>query len=342
MTETPSNTTPPPTQVVLLPPRRRWMLRLTLLALLGSIFVNFLFAIFFADYISEVTPPYERFHSGEMLASDKIARIVTDFTIMPPHTHRLIETIEHAAKKDDIKGALLIIDSPGGLVSDSHEIYHKLRQLSEKKPVYVVMKGIAASGGYYIAMGAGPGAPIYAEPTTWTGSIGVIVPRYNATALADKIGVKAESLATGPLKDTLNPLKEMTEDEKKVWNTILQDAFERFLGVIDEGRPNLTLAQIRELATGQVYTADQAVKNGLVDQIGFEEDALAALKDKLGLKEVRVINLEHPKSLAESLLGASARATTSPADPFTHLLNASVPRAMYFFGWQAGFAFEAR
>ncbi|WP_437227484.1 signal peptide peptidase SppA [Planctomicrobium sp. SH661] len=323
-----------PISVVLVQPRRRWLFALVFMLLVGSVLVNLLLSVLCASYFAEIEPPNEKFHSGDKLATAKIARLVTDFTIMPPHTKRLIDTIKHVAKQDDVKGALLIIDSPGGLVSDSHEIYHELIKLSQKKPVFVSMKGIAASGGYYIAMGAGPGAPVYAEPTTWTGSIGVIMPRYDASELAKKVGIASDSLVTGPLKETLNPLKPMTEEEKKVWDVILDDSFKRFLKVIDDSRENLDMEQVRALATGQVYTADQAVENGLVDKIGYEEDVLEALKSKLGLKDVRVVDYSYPKSLSESLLGASARVSTP--DPVSRLLDASVPRAMYFFGWPAG------
>jgi len=319
-----------PLQVILVSPRRKWLVILLLLLLGGSLCVNLMLAALTADYVKDIQPPNEKFHSGEMLAKDKIARIVTDFTIMPPYTKRILEIIDHVDQKDDIKGVVLVIDSPGGLVSDSHEIYHKLLKLSEKKPVFVSMKGIAASGGYYIAMGAGKGAPIYAEPTTWTGSIGVIMPRYDASKLAEQFGVKADSLATGPLKDTLNPLKELTEAEKAVWMEILDDSFQRFLKVIDDSRENLTMEQVRALATGQVYTASQALEKGLVDKIGYEEDVISALKEKLQLKEVRVVNYEFPKSLAESLLGAQSR--SQQIDPISRLIEASVPRAMYLFG----------
>ncbi len=322
-----------PLPVVLVQPRRRWLVLFLLFLLGGSLCLNLLLASFFADYAKELKPPHEKFHSGDVLSKDKIARIVTDFTIMPPHTKRLIETIEHIEKQDDVKGAVLVIDSPGGLVSDSHEIYHRLIKLSQKKPVFVSMKGIAASGGYYIAMGAGKGAPIYAEPTTWTGSIGVIMPRYDATKLADQIGIKSDSLATGPLKESLNPLKEMTEEERKVWMTILDESFQRFLKVIDDSRENLDMEQVRKTATGQVYTADQALANGLIDKIGYEDDVVAALKEKLGLKEARIVQFEHPKSFAESLLGAQAQRQSF--DPVSVLMELSVPRAMYFFGWPA-------
>ncbi|WP_437194240.1 signal peptide peptidase SppA [Planctomicrobium sp. SH527] len=322
-----------PIKVIVVNPSRRWLITILILMLVGSLFVNLTLSAMKSDFTTETNAPTEKFHSGDSKATDKIARIVTDFTIMPPHTDRLLKIIEHVQKKVDVKGVLLVIDSPGGLVSDSHEIYHKLLKLSEKKPIHVYMKGIAASGGYYIAMGAGEGAPIYAEPTTWTGSIGVIMPRYDVSELANKFGIKPDSLATGPLKDTLNPLKELSEAERKVWMTILDDSFNRFLKVIDDSRANLNMDQVKALATGQVYTAQQALDLGLIDKIGYEEDVVAALKEKLGLTSVKVINYESQKSLAEILVGAQAASVQT--DPLTRVLDANVPRAMYLFGWPA-------
>ncbi len=320
-----------PIRVIVVNQSRRWLVTLLILMLLGSLFVNLTLSAMKSDFTTETNAPTEKFHSGDSAASNKIARIVTDFTIMPPHTDRLLKIVEHVQKKDDVKGVVLVIDSPGGLVSDSHEIYHKLLKLSEKKPIHVYMKGIAASGGYYIAMGAGEGAPIYAEPTTWTGSIGVIMPRFDVSELANKFGIKPDSLATGPLKDTLNPLKELTGEERKVWMAILDDSFNRFLKVIDDSRANLNMDQVKALATGQVYTAQQALDLGLIDKIGYEEDVIAALKEKLGLTSAKVVTYESQKSLAELLVGAQA--ASAPTDPLTRLLDANVPRAMYLFGW---------
>jgi len=320
-----------PPSVIVRRSRGRWLVWLLFFLLVGSCLLNLMLSALCASFLTNQDKPIEKFHSGDKLASAKIARLVTDFTIMPPHTKRLLETIKHVTESDEFKGAVLVIDSPGGLVSDSHEIYHQLRKLAKKKPVFVSMKGIAASGGYYIAMGAGPGAPIYAQPTTWTGSIGVIMPRYDASELARKIGVEPDSLVTGPLKETLNPLKPMSPEEKKVWDVILDDSFQRFLHVIDDSREKLNFAQVQALATGQVYTADQALENGLIDQIGYEEDVLEALKTRLNLKQVRVVNFSYPKSLAETLVGASSH--LQGTHPLSRLLEASVPRAMYFCGW---------
>ncbi len=324
------------TIVIIQQPSRKWIIWLLLICLGFSLLFNLGLFAAFGDYYSDLEPPTEKFHSGEVSAPDKIARLAIDFTIMPPYSERMIKAIDRVTEDESVKGVLMIIDSPGGLVSDSHQIYDKLRKLRETKPVHMAMKGIAASGGYYIAMGGTEGAPIYAEPSTWTGSIGVIIPRYNASELGGKIGVKADSLVTGPYKDTLNPLKDLTDKEREVWNVVLEDSFDKFLTVIDEGRPNLNKQQVRDLATGQIYTADQALANGLVDKIGYEEAALEDLKTALGLTEVRVISYSYPVTFAETLLGASAQVQESQLDPLTRLINSNVPRAMYMFGWHNG------
>lgn len=327
-----------PTIIIQQPSSRLWIIWSLFLLLMFSGLLNLLLIAAFADYMGTGDPPHEKFHSGEKTAKDKIARLDASSTIMPPFSTRLMESIDKIQEDDDIKGVLLVIDSPGGLVADSHQIYHKLKTLSETKPVIVQMKRLAASGGYYIAMGGGPNVQIFAEPTTWTGSIGVIIPRYDVTGLAEKVGVESDSLTTGPLKDSLNPFKKMSEAEQEVWSQIMDDAFVRFLEVIDEGRPKLDMEQIRKLATGQVYTSRQALQAGLVDQIGYEEDALEALKTQLGLTDVRVVEYQYPSTLVETLLGAGPVTpnVTIDLDPLDRLLKASVPRPMYLFGWQQG------
>lgn len=250
---------------------------------------------------------------------------------MPPFTERLLHSIDAATNDDAVKGVLLEIDSPGGLVADSHQIYDRLQRLAEKKPIYVSMKRMAASGGYYIAMGAGPESRIFAEPTTWTGSIGVIIPRYNAAGLAAKYGVKTDSLKTGEFKDSLNPFRDLTKREQDLWASILDDSFVRFVGVISKNRPLLDDAGVRSLATGQIYTAKQALENGLVDEIGFPDAAMDALQQKLGLDDARVVTYYRQPSLVELALGYSE--AKSPPSAIQTLLDASVPRAMYYCSW---------
>ncbi|MGH7199488.1 MAG: S49 family peptidase, partial [Planctomycetaceae bacterium] len=170
-----------------------------------------------------------------------------------------------------------------------------------------------------------------AEPTTWTGSIGVIIPRYDATALSEKIGITSEPLKTGEFKDALNPFREMTESEKAVWDAIIQDAFGRFIEVIDENRTQLDHSAVEELATGQVFTANQALENGLIDEIGYEEQALEALKKRLNLERARIITYDTTPSLLELATGSvEAR---QPEQQWNQWLDLTTPRALYYCSW---------
>ena len=313
---------------------RRWWSRLLFVLLLLSALLNLILLVANAMTVDGSASGAETFVSGDATSADKIAILEISGTIMPPFTARTLKTIDTLIADDNVKGVLLSVDSPGGFVADSHQIYARLLKLRQKKPIFVSMGRIAASGGYYVAMGAGPEGKIFAEPTTWTGSIGVIIPRYDVSKLAADYGVKSEPLVTGEFKDSLNPFREMTPAEDTLWREIMADSFDRFKGVIDEGRGNLTLAQVTPLATGRIFTANQALAVGLVDNIGFEEDAIEALKTHLQLTSVRVVRHQYPQTLLDTLLSTQAQA--KPIDPLQQLLDASTPRAMYFCGWQAG------
>lgn len=318
----------PPPKPGLISRFRSWVL---LSLLMASLAFNFGMVASYKEYFSEADGPSEKYHSGDRLAKEKVAIIRVSGTIMPPFTRRVIQAIEKARDDDQVKGVILAVNSPGGLVTDSHQIYHRLRQLSEKKPIYVSMGSMAASGGVYVAMGAGPSAKIFGEPTTWTGSIGVIIPHYEVAELAEKIGVRAAPLKTGEFKDALSPFRPLTDRDKALWDDIMNQSFEQFLQVIDDGREKLNLEQVRALATGQIYTARDAKANGLIDEIGYEEDAIDALKQKLGLTKTRIVSYHTPLTLVDALLG-SAQARDS-REQWQTLVDATVPRAMYFCSW---------
>ncbi len=322
-------------------PKRRWIRKLLLIALMISVMFNLGLLAKYQEYFSNVNPPLERFHSGDSNSDAKIAIIKITGTIMPPFTERTLRMIKQAKKDDKVEGVLLVIDSPGGLVADSHQIYHRLQELRKEKPVYVAMKRIAASGGIYVAMGAGESGKIFAEPTTWTGSIGVIIPRYDVSTLAEKVGVSSDSLKTGPFKDSLNPFRALNDDERTLWSGILDDAFQRFLNVIADNRKKLNYEQVKtELATGQIFTATEALNNGLVDEIGYEEDAIEALQKDLKLESVRVVSYMFQPSLVE-LLTSSVQAK-QPENELRMLLDATVPKAMYLCSWGPGLPFVDR
>jgi protease-4 len=281
------------------------------------------------DYFAQAEGPSEKYHSGDQVAPDKLALIRVTGVIMTPFSERVIKTIKKAREDKQVKGVLLVVDSPGGTVTDSHKIYHELKKLSAEKPVVVSMGSIAASGGYFVAMGAGTKGKIFAEPTTWTGSIGVIIPHYEVTEVAEKIGFKAAPLKTGEFKDSLSPFRELTSRDKEVWDNILNQSFDLFLEVIDDNRDTLTMAQVRALATGQIYTSHDAKQIGMIDEIGFEDDALAELKKLTNLENARVVTYHNAADIWDVLMGATA--SNDPATKWKSLLELTVPRAMYYF-----------
>ncbi len=324
----------PPQTIIVQQPAGSWPRVLTWLLtslLVSSLLANLVMYVEYQDYFTSDDGPHEKFHSGDRHATDKLAIIRVTGLISPPFSDRVLKAIKKAKDDKHVKGVVLAVDSPGGTVAHSHQIYHRLQELAGKKPIFVSMGSMAASGGYFVAMGAGTKARIYAQPTTWTGSIGVIIPRYEVTELAEKVGIKDAPLKTGEFKDSLSPFRPMTERDRDLWENILNQSFDLFLTVIDENRDTLDRAQVKELATGQIYTAADAKKNGMVDEIGFEEDAVEALQKMLGLSKARVVEYQHPTGLADLLLGSAK--TNDPAAQWRALLEAATPRAMYYCSW---------
>ncbi len=308
-----------------------WVRGLVVVVLVGSLLANWgqyqLWQLLGGDETQEV------FHSGEEDAAAKLAILPISGVISPPLTGRVISIVDRIEEDESIRGLLLAIDSPGGLVADSHQIYHRLEKYRSKtgNPVWVSMSRMATSGGLYVAMGGGPQSRVFAEPTTWTGSIGVIIPRYDVSEFSERFGVTVDPLKTGPLKDSLNPFRKLSDQDRIVWRAILDDAFDRFVGVVATNRPRLDEAGVRRLATGQIYTALQALENGLVDELGYEEDAIEALRSQLKLTRARVVTFRFRSSWIDLLLGQAR--TREPGQLFREWLESGVPRAMYLSSW---------
>jgi protease-4 len=203
------------------------------------------------------------------------------------------DVLELAKDDEKVKAILLRIDSPGGGVTASDVIYHELTKWKEEqqKPVVALFMDTAASGGYYIAQAADR---IVAHPTAVTGSIGVIAFLPNVSGLADKIGVKVTAVKSGPLKDMGNPFRPLEADEQRVFQNLINDMYEKFVAVVATGRKKagLTPDDVRKLADGRVYTAQDAKKTRLVDEIGYFEDALRATKTLAGVKDAKVVTYE--------------------------------------------------
>lgn len=204
------------------------------------------------------------------------------------HT-KTLQTLEQIKDDDNIKGLMLVVNSPGGGVYESAEIHDAIKAIKKSgKKVYVTMKNMAASGGYYISA---PADKIYASSETITGSLGVIMQSMNYKELADKYGVKFNTIKSGPHKDIMSPTKEMDEEERKILQSFVDESYNAFVKVISEGR-HIDTAQVKKIADGRIYSGLQAKKLNLIDEIGMEKDALKAMKEDLKAKNAEVIEFK--------------------------------------------------
>jgi protease-4 len=234
------------------------------------------------------------------------------------------EAIRAAAKDETVKANVLRVDSPGGSAHASDLIWKELAAC--KKPVVASMGDVAASGGYYISMAA---QKIYAEPGTLTGSIGVIGGKIVTGGLFDWIGMKTEVISRGANSGLVSSEKPWTDSERQVMTRLMQDIYDQFLDKALQGRKKAGVEMDKEklltLAGGRVWTGRQAKANGLVDELGTLDDAIAAAKKLAGQegKDLELLTLPRPKSFIEKI-AESAEETKSPAlklDPFVGLAD---------------------
>ena len=197
-----------------------------------------------------------------------IARIEVTGAIAGATRKQMLEGIEEVIEKK-FPALLLRIDSPGGTVGDSQEIYSALMRLREKIPIVASFGNIAASGGVYIGMGA---QHIVANPGTITGSIGVILRGNNLERLLDKVGVSFKVIKSGPYKDILAFDRELTDSEKGILQELIDVSYSQFVKTVAQAR-GLTEETVRSFADGRIFTGEQALELGVVDRLGTEEDA---------------------------------------------------------------------
>ena len=245
------------------------------------------------------------------IISEEEKRGIAGLSGEPDMVARIKEELKTAAKDKRVKAVVLRINSPGGTVTASDMIYHEIEQFKKKTNIKIIacIMDLGASGGYYVAVSADK---IVAHPTTVTGSIGVIMLNLSVEELLQKIGVKDTSVKTGTHKDMGSPLKTMTEEERKIFQGILDNMYERFLSVIAENRKNLTQEKLKLLADGRIYTARQALEYGLIDQIGYLDEAITLAKQEAGLTTARVIIYHRPGAYRNNIysqLGNSSFST---------------------------------
>ncbi len=300
----------------------------------------------------------ERFHSGKTSAKDRIAILHIDGVLMEGLTTFAQKEIERAAADDSVKAVVLRINSPGGTITASDDLHKRITQLrdgdpakkTQAKPVIVSMGGLAASGGYYIAM---PAKTLVAERTTITGSIGVYASLPNFKELGDKYGFHLEIIKAGEVKDSGSMFKEMTPHERQLWQTMVDRSYLQFIQVVEQGRPQLKgklqenididetlpvrdekatqkhLNYTRYRADGGIFMAEEAKKHGLIDQIGYLDDAIQVAKQTAGLGEdYKAISYERPLTLMGALLGEKSQPPAMNFD-VNRLSSGLVPRLWY-------------
>lgn len=190
-----------------------------------------------------------------------------------------LDYIDRLINDKNNKGMLLYVDSPGGTVYESEELYQKLQEYKQKtgRPIWDYMAHYAASGGYMVSM---PADKIYANPNTTTGSIGVIMSGFDLTGLYEKLGMRYISITSGKNKDS----SKMTEEQIEIYQSQINECYEDFVGKVSEGR-NMSVEEVKVLADGRTYTAKQAKENGLIDEISLFADMKADMSQEMGVYE---------------------------------------------------------
>lgn len=167
-------------------------------------------------------------------------------------------------------------------------LYHEVQEFKKehKIPVVASIMDLGTSGGYYLAAASDR---IVAHPSAVTGSLGVIMLTINGSGLMEKIGIEANAITSGQHKDMGSPFRKMTESDRAIFQSVIDSFYRRFLEVIEQGRPNLTKEKIRQLADGRIYSAPQAKEAGLIDEVGYLDDAIALAKKQAGLSDATVV-----------------------------------------------------
>jgi protease-4 len=283
----------------------------------------------------------QRHHSGDKSAKDKIAIVQIDGVLMEGLTSYAYKQIEQAGKDKSVKAVVVRINSPGGTITESDHVHHRLEELRDgkednpAKPLVVSMGSMAASGGYYIAM---PAKILFAEKTTVTGSIGVYASFPNVKDLGEKLGFHMNLVKAGRVKDSGSPFQEMKAEERYMWQQMVNYAYDQFKDVVEKGRPALKgkledkvinqtikapdrvaveddgkksekfvereITYVRQRADGGIWTADKALEYGLIDKIGYLEDAIKEAAKTAGLGEkYAAIAYDKPLSFLDLFAG---------------------------------------
>jgi len=244
--------------------------------------------------------------SGSFARGDRVGVVEVTGVIADGKT--TLKELRDFAENDGIRAIVVRVDSPGGSVGPSQEIYEAIHSTREKKHVVVSMGSIAASGGFYIACA---GEKVFANPGTLTGSIGVIAQFPNVTGLLHWAGIGMQTITAGKMKDVGSPFREMTPDERAYLQSTLADVHEQFIGAVASGR-SLSADDVRKFADGRVFTGRKAKELKLVDELGGLQDAVRAAGKLAGISgEPRIEYPRKERPLVRELFGEDASAAVS-------------------------------
>ena len=240
----------------------------------------------------------------------------------------LLNSISRATTDDDVDAIILDVDSGGGGITASDIIYRALTQFKSSRSdrvIVVLMRDVAASGAYYVSL---PADQIIAHPTTITGSIGVLMQTMNLKGLEEKIGIKGVTIKSGKNKDLLNPFEEVSDDHRAILQGIVDELQDRFVELVAENR-DLTTDYVEVLADGKIYTANRAKELGLIDSIGYWDDAVDSVKSLLGVDELKIYRYQREFSISSLFRGSSSVGELSGLLP-------ERSRSGFFYLWEPG------
>ena len=246
-----------------------------------------------------------------------------------------IEKLDKAAADRSVKAVVLRLNSPGGTVAASDIMYHHLMEFRRQtgKPVIACVLGMGCSGAYYIACGCDG---IIAQPSGVVGNIGTVFQTFSVAGTMEKIGVKAVTIKSGELKDMASPLHDLSDEEHDVLEGIIEHLSGQFFEVVRKGRKTIDEKKMADLADGRVFTAQQALQQGLIDKIGYMDDGIKWAKEIAGVKKMRVVIYSRPSNYKPNAYGLA----TASSDGLGPLVNLELPDwlnaggAQFLYLWQ--------
>ncbi len=320
--------------------------------LVFSLGINTIFAIVKSDFFGN----FDSLMAGNELSvmetviengdfNKRIAYLTVDGTIQDVGSSTLwqpvgydhkffLQQLDNILNDDSVQGIVLNVNSPGGGVKESAEIYKKLLKIKEERqiPIYVSMDSMAASGGYYISA---PADKIFAQRDTITGSIGVIMQSINYQALAEKVGIKYETFKSGAHKDMLSPMREVTPEERAMMQDMINETYEEFVNIVEKGR-NMPEADVKKVADGRILSGTKALEAGLIDEIGDKEATIAALREDFGLQDAELYEYSYDVGGWQSYVGMKIGSMFGPSTEEKMLMKImteyKAPKMMYLYG----------